>query len=55
MARAVDASRLVIDAHGHKVRVALPEEPIELTGDCVRLVQGLPELLDNAACHRGWR
>lgn len=49
VARAVDASRLVIDAHGHSLRVALPEEPIELTGDCVRLVQVLAELLDNAA------
>ena len=49
VARAVDASRLVLDAHGHNLQVVLPDEPIELTGDCVRLVQVLAELLDNAA------
>jgi PAS domain S-box-containing protein len=49
VARAVEASRSVIDAHAHTLRLALPEEPVQLTGDCVRLVQVIVTLLDNAA------
>ena len=49
VARAVEASRPVIDAHAHTLCLALPEEPVQLTGDCVRLVQVIVELLHNAA------
>jgi signal transduction histidine kinase len=49
VARAVEASRPAIDAHTHTLCLALPEEPVHLTGDCVRLVQVIGELLDNAA------
>jgi PAS domain S-box-containing protein len=49
VARAVEASRPVIDAHAHTLCLALPEEPVQLTGDFVRLVQVIVELLDNAA------
>lgn len=47
--RAVEASRPVIDANTHTLRLVLPEEPVQLSGDCVRLVQVIGELLDNAA------
>ena len=33
VARAVEASRPVIDAHSHTLCLALPEEPVELSGD----------------------
>ena len=49
VARAVEASRPVIEAHSHTLCLALPEEPVQLSGDCVRLVQVIGELLDNAA------
>jgi PAS domain S-box-containing protein len=49
VARAVEASRPGIDAHAHTLFLALPEEPVQLSGDCVRLVQVITVLLDNAA------
>ena len=49
VARAVEASRPVIDAHRHTLCLALPEEPVQLSGDCVRLAQVIGELLHNAA------
>jgi signal transduction histidine kinase len=45
----LEASRPVIDAHGHTLSLALPEEPVQLVGDSVRLAQVIVELLDNAA------
>jgi PAS domain S-box-containing protein len=49
LACALEASRPVIDAQGHTLCLALPEEPVQLFGDSVRLVQVIAELLDNAA------
>ncbi|HVQ94221.1 MAG TPA: ATP-binding protein [Mycobacteriales bacterium] len=55
----VDLSRLVVDsvadAHaagpGHRWRLSLPVEPIEVTGDELRLHQVLGNLLANARAH----
>ena len=49
VACALEACRPAIDAHGHTLHVMLPEEPVRLTGDSVRLVQVIVNLLDNAA------
>jgi two-component system OmpR family sensor kinase len=55
----VDLSRLVVDAvsdahvagPGHKWRLDLPEEPVTVTGDGLRLHQVLANLLGNARVH----
>jgi PAS domain S-box-containing protein len=39
----------VIEAHGHHIRIALPEGPVAVDGDVVRLGQVLANLLLNAA------
>jgi signal transduction histidine kinase len=46
---AVEASRPLIDAAGHTLRVRLPDEPITLDADPTRLSQVLLNLLNNAA------
>lgn len=46
---AVEASRPLIDQYGHQLTVDLPEEPIPLDGDVVRLAQVFCNLLNNAA------
>jgi signal transduction histidine kinase len=46
---AVETSRPLIEAGGHKLRVALPEQPVELLGDRTRLAQVLANLLNNSA------
>ena len=46
---AVEASRPVIDAAGHTLRLALPEEPVWLDADPTRLAQVVSNLLTNAA------
>jgi PAS domain S-box-containing protein len=46
---AVDGSRQWMDARHHELRVALPDERLEVLGDEVRLVQILQNLLHNAA------
>ncbi len=46
---AVEASRPIIDAAGHVVRLALPEEPLWLDADPTRLAQVVSNLLTNAA------
>ena len=47
--RAVETARPVIDADRHALLVSLPEEPIWLHADLVRLAQVLGNLLTNAA------
>ncbi len=46
---AIETSRPLIDAAGHTLQVALPEKPLWLHGDPVRLAQILSNLLNNAA------
>jgi signal transduction histidine kinase/DNA-binding response OmpR family regulator len=47
--RAVETSRPVLDARAHVLEVSVPDEPIWLEGDPVRLAQILGNLLNNAA------
>ena len=46
---AVEASRPVIEAAGHALTLALPEEPVWLAADPTRLAQVVGNLLTNAA------
>src|SRR5262249_19037895 len=46
---AVETSRPLIDAAGHRLSVALPPEPLVLDADPVRLAQVVANLLNNAA------
>jgi len=47
--RAVETARPLIDARRHTLTVDLPDEPLALDGDAVRLAQVLGNLLNNAA------
>jgi PAS domain S-box-containing protein len=47
--QALETARPLIDSKGHQVAVKLPEQPVFLQGDSVRLAQVLLNLLDNAA------
>ena len=49
VARAAETARPLIEAGRHRLIVALPEEPIWLEADLVRLAQALGNLLCNAA------
>jgi two-component system OmpR family sensor kinase len=57
--REVDLTRLVVDAvsdahaagPGHRWQLALPEEPVTVPGDALRLAQVLANLLANARTH----
>jgi CheY-like chemotaxis protein/two-component sensor histidine kinase len=49
IARAVETARPVIDTQGHQLTIKLPDEPVWLEGDPVRLSQVLANLLNNAA------
>ena len=46
---AVDTARPLIDAAGHTLEVKLPEDPLYLDADPVRVAQVLSNLLNNAA------
>lgn len=46
---ALEASRPMIDAAGHRFSITLPPDPIVVTGDPVRLSQVFANLLNNAA------
>jgi PAS domain S-box-containing protein len=46
---AIDTSRPLIDAAGHELFISLPDQPISLEGDPVRLCQVISNLLNNAA------
>jgi signal transduction histidine kinase/ActR/RegA family two-component response regulator len=46
---AVETSRPLIDAAGHELIVAIPDEPLIVSGDTVRLAQVFSNLLNNAA------
>jgi PAS domain S-box-containing protein len=49
VARAVEISRPLIDAHKHHLEVSLPEQTVRVEGDLARLAQMLSNLLNNAA------
>jgi signal transduction histidine kinase len=49
VAQAVEASRPLIDARGHRLEVSLPPGPLVVSGDPARLTQVLTNLLNNAA------
>ena len=49
VARAVESSRPLIDAHGHTLEVKLPDEPVRVMGDLTRLAQVVLNLLNNSA------
>lgn len=46
---AVETSRPVVEARGHELSVAVPPEPLRVSGDPVRLTQVLTNLINNAA------
>ncbi|HMC15009.1 MAG TPA: PAS domain-containing sensor histidine kinase, partial [Albitalea sp.] len=45
----VEAASPSIAARGHRLRVTLPDEPLQMIGDATRLAQALQNLLSNAA------
>ncbi len=47
--RAVETAQPIIDAEGHALTVSLPNEPLWLFGDLVRLAQVVGNLLNNAS------
>jgi signal transduction histidine kinase len=49
VARAVETSRPLIDAHRHQLIVTVPELPVRVEGDRARLTQVIANLLNNAA------
>ena len=49
VASAIETSKPGIESAGHKLEVSLPEEPVVLLADAVRLNQILANLLNNAA------
>ena len=49
LARAIETSRPGIDARGHRLNVQLPDKPIRVLGDAVRLTQVFVNILNNAA------
>jgi PAS domain S-box-containing protein len=49
VARAVETSRPLIDSRGHTLDISIPDRPIHVLGDSVRLIQALLNVLNNAA------
>jgi signal transduction histidine kinase len=49
IARAVETVRPLIEARRHELRVQMPDRPVRLHGDLVRLTQVVSNLLTNAA------
>jgi CheY-like chemotaxis protein len=49
VARAVETARPVIDSERHDLTVALPEQPVWIDADVVRMAQVVANLLSNAA------
>lgn len=47
--RAVETAQPVIDTHGHQLSTVLPEDPVWVHADLVRLAQVIANLLTNAA------
>jgi signal transduction histidine kinase len=49
VSRAVETSQPMLDAHGHRLVATLPDVPVRVHGDVIRLAQVLANLLNNAA------
>ncbi|HVX12671.1 MAG TPA: ATP-binding protein [Pirellulales bacterium] len=49
VARALEAGRGLVESKGHELTVELPDEPVRLTADPIRLSQVIANLLNNAA------
>ena len=49
IARAVETSRPVVDARGHRLHIAIADRPIESLGDPLRLAQVVVNILNNAS------
>jgi PAS domain S-box-containing protein len=49
LARSIESSQPIIDAHGHRLTVELPDGPLYVNGDATRLVQAFVNILNNAA------
>ncbi|HEY4214697.1 MAG TPA: PAS domain S-box protein [Steroidobacteraceae bacterium] len=49
MSRALESSRPLIDAHNHAIDTKVPDGPVTVMGDAVRLTQAIVNLLNNAA------
>ena len=49
IARAVETSRPIVDAHGHRLHISIPDQPIECLGDPLRLAQAVVNILNNAS------
>jgi signal transduction histidine kinase len=49
VATALEASRPLIETRGHTLAVSLPEDPVQLEADPIRLAQVITNLLNNAA------
>jgi PAS domain S-box-containing protein len=47
--RGIETAQSVIDAHGHELILSLPDYPLQVDGDPVRLAQVVSNLLTNAA------
>ena len=47
--RAIETSRPILEAHGHRFHSQLPKEPLLVEGDAPRLAQVFANLLNNAA------
>jgi PAS domain S-box-containing protein len=51
--RALETAQPVLDAHGHQAQVSMPDAPVWVQGDLVRLSQVVANLLTNAAKYTG--
>jgi CheY-like chemotaxis protein len=49
VAAALETSRPVIEHHGHELAIAVPDEPVVVDGDPIRLAQVVSNLLTNSA------
>lgn len=51
LSTAVETVRPLLEANGHTLRLSLPEQPLPVRGDLVRLTQVFSNLLQNAATY----
>jgi hypothetical protein len=49
LTRAVETSRPLIDSRRHRLKVSIPDQPLRVLGDALRLTQAVVNLLNNAA------